>query len=151
MDAATGIGTAIAAIIASVGSYMLGRRRESGSVATTDADTLWEENRAFREEIKVQLITVRDELAKERASSRRQIEEQDLRIKELTTQVLKLEMESGLKDRKIQLQAETIAHHEQRIEQLYTEREIQSARIQELEERLQRTGSFLEGAADGDK
>lgn len=37
------------AIAAAVGTYLLGRRTASGSVETTDAQTLWQEATAYRQ------------------------------------------------------------------------------------------------------
>lgn len=43
-------------------SWLLGRRRESGSISTSDAATLWAESQAMRRELREEVVARREEV-----------------------------------------------------------------------------------------
>jgi hypothetical protein len=54
-----GLATALAGAL---GTYIVARRRMSGSIKTSEATSLWEESQAMRKELRDELVATRDEL-----------------------------------------------------------------------------------------
>jgi uncharacterized protein YqfA (UPF0365 family) len=53
------IGSIIAAVIAALGTYLLAARRFSGKIATSEANQLWKEAAAIREDCRKQVTELR--------------------------------------------------------------------------------------------
>ncbi len=85
MDLPDAMWTAAAAVVASLATYVLKRRSESGSVQTTDAQTLWKEASAYRQ-------VLLDQIHEQDATlDRRDLEiaQRDARIRELERALLR--------------------------------------------------------------
>jgi uncharacterized protein (DUF3084 family) len=63
--AAVAFGAAVSATV----TYWIGRRKTSGTVATTEAETLWAEGQALRKELRDEVVDLRHQLEAARAEA----------------------------------------------------------------------------------
>ena len=92
--AATDIAAAasvIAAAAAAAGGYWIARRQRSGVVATSEAETLWEEARKQRDWLAAQLDLLRDEHTECRST----LADHERTIRSLKSRVSELERRLG--------------------------------------------------------
>jgi len=57
----------LTALIAAVGGYVVARRRNSGTVRTSEAATLWAESNQMRQELREEVVHLRQECESLRA------------------------------------------------------------------------------------
>lgn len=89
--AAGGVG---GAVVAALVSYLIARRKTSGSVDTSEADSLWRESRVLREELRDEVKAYRENLIAaqaEAAQLRTSLYQAQLKTGELTLRVAALE------------------------------------------------------------
>lgn len=75
--------TLVAALVGSLVTYLIARRKNSGRVDTSEAGVLWEEGRLIRQELREELALAREEniaLKKENAKMRASLDTQDQHI-----------------------------------------------------------------------
>jgi peptidoglycan hydrolase CwlO-like protein len=81
--------TVVAAALATLGTYMVARRRTSGQIATSDAATLWKESQQMRKELRDEVLVLRVEVLGLRTE-----------IKELKAEIHRLNERLALAERK---------------------------------------------------
>jgi sensor domain CHASE-containing protein len=54
---------AVAAVSGAIVTWMVSRRRNSGNINTSEAETLWSEGQEMRKELRGEVLTLRKELA----------------------------------------------------------------------------------------
>lgn len=85
-----------AALATGVAGYFVARRKNSGSIDTSDAATLWAESQAMRKELRDEVVELRNEvviLKKELISAEKKNDEYLKRIDKLIARVRHLERE----------------------------------------------------------
>lgn len=95
----------VGVISASVGTYLVARRKTSGSIDTSDATQLWAESQAMRKELRDEVIACRKEiealkqtiteLEQEKVLKETKIKKLLAQIKALETRIKKMEKSYG--------------------------------------------------------
>jgi peptidoglycan hydrolase CwlO-like protein len=130
----------LVAAIAAVGAYFAAIRKLSGTVATSQADDLWEESRSIRQDYQRRI----EELNKVIFSMQSRIDSLEKKNEELHA-------ENGALQRSLESQEETIKHLHQTIGRLETENTEQRQENLRLRSRLKELEMFNETEVKNEK